>query len=125
MEKLKVFAKNNTPVIGLEPSAVLTFRDEYKRFSKDKELVNAIASNAFLIEEFLAKEIENGNLTSDSFTKEAKTVKIHGHCHQKALSNQKVTFDILNLPENYKVSIISSGCCGCLLYTSPSPRDRG
>ena len=112
MEKLKVFAKNNTPVIGLEPSAVLTFRDEYKRFSKDKELVNAIASNAFLIEEFLAKEIEDGNLTSDSFTKEAKTVKIHGHCHQKALSNQKVTFDILNLPENYKVSIISSGCCG-------------
>ena len=112
MEQLKVFAQNNIPVIGLEPSAVLTFRDEYKRFSTDKEMTTAIASNAFLIEEFLAKEIEKGNITSESFTKEAKTIKIHGHCHQKALSNQKVTFDILNLPENYKVSIISSGCCG-------------
>ncbi len=112
IRKLNVFAQNNTPVIGLEPSAVLTFRDEYKRFSDDKEATTAIASNSFLIEEFLANEIEKGNLTSESFTKESKTIKIHGHCHQKALSNQKVTFDILNLPENYKVSIISSGCCG-------------
>lgn len=112
MENLKIFAKNKTPVIGLEPSAVLTFRDEYKRFSSDKTLVNSIAANAFLIEEFLAKEVENDALTSEQFTKETKTVKIHGHCHQKALSNQKVTFDILNLPENYNVSIISSGCCG-------------
>ena len=112
MEQLKVFAQNNIPVIGLEPSAILTFRDEYKRFSNDKKLTNAIASNAFLIEEFLAMEIENGNLTKENFTKKTKIIKIHGHCHQKALSNQKVTFDILNLPENYKVSIISSGCCG-------------
>ena len=49
---------------------------------------------------------------ADSFTDEAKTIKIHNHCHQKALSNQKVSFDVLNLPKNYKVTIISSGCCG-------------
>lgn len=110
--QLKVFADKGLPVIGLEPSAVLTFRDEYKRLSDDKEATEAISENAFLLEEFLAQEIEKGNITKEQFTKEAKTVKIHGHCHQKALSNQKVTFDVLNLPENYKVSIISSGCCG-------------
>ncbi len=112
IENLKVFADRAVPVIGLEPSAILTFRDEYKRFGADAKIVDAIGANAFLIEEFLASEIENGNLTSAQFTKEPRTVKIHNHCHQKALSNQKVTFDILNLPENYTVSIISSGCCG-------------
>ncbi|MDO6516769.1 FAD-binding and (Fe-S)-binding domain-containing protein [Zobellia uliginosa] len=110
--KLKAFADAGLPVVGLEPSAILTFRDEYKRFSQDPEVTDAIALNAYLVEEFLAKEIENNELSSELFTKEAKTVKIHSHCHQKALSNQKVTFDVLNLPENYKVSIISSGCCG-------------
>ena len=110
--QLNVFAEKKLPVVGLEPSAILTFRDEYKRLSNDKAVTDAIAKNAFLIEEFLAQEIELGNITSAHFTKEAKTVKIHGHCHQKALSNQKVTFDVLNLPENYKVTIISSGCCG-------------
>ncbi len=109
---LKKIADKNIPVLGLEPSAILTFRDEYKRLCDDKTVAEAVANNAFLIEEFLASEINKGNITSDSFTKEAKTVKIHNHCHQKALSNQKVTFDVLNLPENYKVSIISSGCCG-------------
>nr|WP_282054985.1 FAD-binding and (Fe-S)-binding domain-containing protein [Maribacter luteus] len=111
-KQLKVFVEQNVPVLGLEPSAILSFRDEYKRLVPNKEEMDEIAANAFLIEEFLAKEIEKGNLTSERFTKEAKTIKIHAHCHQKALSNQKVTFDILNLPENYTVSIISSGCCG-------------
>ena len=110
--KLKKFADEGWPVIGLEPSAILTFRDEYKRMYDDLETTNAIALNAFLLEEFLSHEIQKGELTVDLFTKEAKTVKIHSHCHQKALSNQKVTFDVLNLPENYSVTIISSGCCG-------------
>ena len=112
VKELKVFLAQDTPVLGIEPSAILSFRDEYKRLVPDQEGVKAIADNVFLIEEFLAKEIEKGLLTSDRFTKEAKTIKIHNHCHQKALSNQKVTFDILNLPENYSVTIISSGCCG-------------
>lgn len=110
--KLQKFAEKGIPVVGLEPSAILTFRDEYKRFSTDKKSAELIAGNVFLIEEFLASEAQKGKLTSDLFTEEAKMVKIHGHCHQKALSNQKVTFDILNLPKNYKVTIIASGCCG-------------
>ena len=110
--KLKKFADDGLPVVGLEPSAILTFRDEYKRFCPDTETTNTIALNSFLVEEFLSVEMQKGTLSADQFTKDEKTVKIHSHCHQKALSNQKVTFDVLNLPENYKVSIISSGCCG-------------
>ena len=101
-----------TPLLGIEPSAILTFRDEYKRLVEDKESAIAIANNTFLIEEFLANEVKLGNVSSDQFTSEAKTIKIHNHCHQKALSNQKVTFDILNLPVNYKPTIMPSGCCG-------------
>lgn len=113
IEDLKPFLSQNLPIIGLEPSAILSFRDEYKRLCpNDRPLLEKLSKHSFLIEEFLAKEIELGNITADRFTEEEKTVKIHGHCHQKALSNQKVTFDVLNLPKNYKVSIITSGCCG-------------
>ncbi len=112
VEKLGVYAKQGLPIIGLEPSAILSFRDEYKRLLEDKETVTLVANHSFIIEEFLASEIEKGNITATNFTDESKTVKIHNHCHQKSLSNQKVTFDVLNLPKNYTVSIISSGCCG-------------
>ena len=112
ISKLQGILGQNIPIVGLEPSAILSFRDEYKRLCVDNENVGHLASSSFLIEEFLASEIEKGNIIAESFTEEEKEVKIHNHCHQKALSNQKVTFDILNLPKNYKVSIITSGCCG-------------
>ena len=106
------WAEKGMPVLGLEPSAVLTFRDEYQRFGLAENTSKAIASNAFLIEEFLAAEVRAGRIRSEQFTSEPRQVKIHNHCYQKALSDQKVTFDILNLPGNYQVSIIASGCCG-------------
>jgi Fe-S oxidoreductase len=56
--------------------------------------------------------MQKGVIGAENFHAEYKTVKIHNHCHQKALSNQKVTFDLLNMPRNYSVSIINSGCCG-------------
>ncbi len=112
IEKLYPFAVQGIPVLGLEPSAILSFRDEYKKFHLDKAKVDQLAQVSFLIEEFLAKQAEEGKITSAQFTQARKSVKIHTHCHQKALSNQKVTFDILNLPVNYSVSIINSGCCG-------------
>lgn len=112
LPKLTEITYQKIPIIGLEPSAVLTFRDEYKRLVKDQADAAVVAHNVFLAEEFLAKEVENGHLGKERFTKEAKTIKVHNHCHQKALSNQKVTFDVLNLPENYKVTLIPSGCCG-------------
>ena len=99
-------------LVGIEPSAILTFKDEYLRLGDDKIFAKKIAKQAFLIEEFLQQEIELGNITSDQFTQEHKTIKFHGHCHQKALTNQSSSFAVLNLPKNYKVTIIPSGCCG-------------
>ncbi len=112
MTKLAPYLDKNIPIVGLEPSAILSFRDEYQRLHDDKPQLAKLASQSFLIEEFLAHEIADGHISSDSFTEEERSVKIHNHCHQKALSNQKVTFDILNLPKNFKVTIIASGCCG-------------
>jgi Fe-S oxidoreductase len=101
-----------TPLIGVEPSAILTFRDEYVRLADDESAAKKIAKNAFTFEEFLAKEVENEKIDTSLFTKKVKTLKIHGHCHQKALSGTHASFQILNIPENYKVTIINSGCCG-------------
>ncbi len=109
---LKDKVSESTPLLGIEPSAILGFRDEYIRIADDKVSAKAIAKHSYLLEEFLASEIVLGNITPSQFTSEAKVIKIHNHCHQKALSNQKVTFDILNLPINYKPTIIPSGCCG-------------
>mgnify|MGYP003140565631 FL=1 len=109
---LKNRMSNGTPLIGIEPSAILSFRDEYLRFANDKISAETIAKDTFLVEEFLSVEIQKGNITAAQFTSDEKHIKIHAHCHQKSLSNQKVTFDILNLPENYKPTIIPSGCCG-------------
>ena len=101
-----------TPLIGIEPSAILTFRDEYIRLADDKASAKKIAKNAFTIEEFLNNEFENGNISKELFTKQSKTLKIHGHCHQKALSSTSASFNILNIPTNYSVTILNTGCCG-------------
>ena len=108
--KNRVSAK--VPLIGIEPSAILSFKDEYLRLTDDVDSAKKLAQNVFLIDEFIANEIEEGNILSQSFSAEAKTVKLHVHCHQKALSTTEAPFKLLNLPKNYKVSIINSGCCG-------------
>lgn len=101
-----------TPLIGIEPSAILTFKDEYLKLADDKTSIKNISNNTYLIEEFLSNEIAIGNINASQFTSNAKTIKFHGHCHQKAQSNQIYSFNVLNLPKNYKVTIIPSGCCG-------------
>lgn len=101
-----------TPLVGIEPSAILTFRDEYLRLADDSEAAKKIAENTFTIEEFIQCESEKGNIRSDQFTQKEKEVKIHGHCHQKALSSTHAGFQILNIPKHYKPAILNTGCCG-------------
>jgi len=101
-----------TPLIGIEPSAILSFRDEYLRLADDKTSAQKIAKHTFTIEEFIKNEALKGNIKSTQFTDASKTIKIHGHCQQKALSNIEATFHMLSLPKNYKVTIINSSCCG-------------
>jgi FAD/FMN-containing dehydrogenase/Fe-S oxidoreductase len=123
LEQAKNLANNNvsifkdvvskeTPLIGIEPSAILTFKDEYLRLVDDKSSAKKIAKHTYLIETFIQQEIELGNIKSSQFTQEEKTIKFHGHCHQKAMLNQTSSFAVLNLPKNYNVTIIPSGCCG-------------
>ena len=101
-----------TPLIGIEPSAILGFRDEYIRLADDKGSAEKIAKNSFTFEEFLSQELEKGNIDRSLFTSETKILKIHGHCHQKALSGTHASFQVLNIPSNYSVSILNTGCCG-------------
>ncbi|QKJ32647.1 FAD-binding protein [Mucilaginibacter mali] len=104
----------NAPLIGIEPSAILTFRDEYIDLADTANFENAlkISKNVFTIEEFLSREASRGLISASSFTSESKEVVIHGHCFQKALSTQKSITDTLSIPANYKTTLIPSGCCG-------------
>jgi FAD/FMN-containing dehydrogenase/Fe-S oxidoreductase len=105
---------DETPLIGIEPSAILTFRDEYPDLAADDLLDGAarLARCSFLVDDFLAREIDLGHIRADQFTKERRQVQLHGHCQQKALSSVAGSVKVLSLPENYTVSTIPSGCCG-------------
>jgi FAD/FMN-containing dehydrogenase/Fe-S oxidoreductase len=123
LEQAKVCANRNvdlykdhinteTPLLGIEPSALYTFKDEYLKLATDQSAAKKLSENCFLIEEFLAKEIDKGQISSDVFTDQTKSLKIHAHCYQKSLGNPADTFKILNLPKNYKVTLLATGCCG-------------
>jgi Fe-S oxidoreductase len=104
----------DAPLIGIEPSAILSFRDEYPDLV-GKALApaaRALAPHALLIDEFLAREAGRGRITREAFTTEPRTLKLHGHCHQKALASLTPTVRMLELPANYRVQLIPSGCCG-------------
>ena len=102
------------PLIGLEPSAILTFRDEYPDLANDENLsaANNLATNSFFIDEFLAKEMEGGFITKEQFTNESKSILLHGHCQQKAVGSLADSVKVLSFPAHYSVETIPSGCCG-------------
>ncbi len=104
----------DTPLIGIEPSAILTFRDEYPDLADDSLLAGAatLSANSFLIDDFLAREIELGHIRPEQFTTEPRTILLHGHCQQKALTSVAGSVKALSLPANYTVKTIPSGCCG-------------
>ncbi|KIC00480.1 FAD-binding protein [Flavobacterium sp. KMS] len=108
----KDLISENIPLIGIEPSAILTFRDEYIRLAKDKESAEKLSKSTFTIEEFFKREITAGKIHSGQFSDVEKTIKIHGHCHQKSLSTVEASFAMLNVPKNSSVTIYNSGCCG-------------
>ncbi|GIV33297.1 MAG: oxidoreductase [Chitinophagales bacterium] len=112
--KLAPIVSEHTPLIGIEPSALLSFRDEYPllvdRHLKPTAL--QLKQHALLIDEFISREIKKGNISPQSFTDKPAHILLHGHCHQKALSSLGHTVSMLSLPENYSVTTIPSGCCG-------------
>jgi FAD/FMN-containing dehydrogenase/Fe-S oxidoreductase len=114
IEKLGNQVTADCPLIGVEPSAILTFRDEYPDLATDAnlELAQSLARNTFFIDEFLAKEMARGVISKEQFTKDEKQILLHGHCQQKAVGSLADSVSVLSFPENYKVQVIPSGCCG-------------
>ncbi|MBM3420633.1 MAG: FAD-binding protein, partial [Bacteroidetes bacterium] len=106
--------KEETPLVGIEPSAILSFRDEYPELSGDdlKEKAVNLGKNSILFEEFICREVDAGRINSASFTVNELTVRLHGHCQQKAIASTRETLRMLSLPVNYRASEIPSGCCG-------------
>jgi FAD/FMN-containing dehydrogenase/Fe-S oxidoreductase len=125
LEEARTLAKKNvalfagritdeTPLVGVEPSAILTFRDEYPDLLRGEEKTTAqrIARNTFMIEEFLAKELELGRIDLTLFKEQKSLIKVHGHCQQKALSSMTPVKVILTRMGSNEVHMIPSGCCG-------------
>ena len=116
-QQIRIFKElisKETPLVGIEPSAILSFRDEYPKLV-DNDLVdqaNIIKQHCLTIEEFISQEIQLKNINSSSFTEKAETILLHGHCHQKAMTGIDHSTWMLGLPKNYHVENIASGCCG-------------
>jgi FAD/FMN-containing dehydrogenase/Fe-S oxidoreductase len=103
----------NIPVIGIEPSAILGFRDEYTSlFPGDNTFWSNMKKRVVLVEEYLHQFFEKHPACQKLFSDKQQTIHYHGHCHQKALSKNQFALDILAFPKNNKVVEIKSTCCG-------------
>ena len=102
------------PLVGIEPSAILGFRDEYPELAGDDLKASAmkIAANSFMVDEFLAREYRSGRIDRTMFVDEKLSILLHGHCQQKAIASTASTIEMLSIPSNYSVKEIPSGCCG-------------
>jgi Fe-S oxidoreductase len=111
LKRLMPYVEMNMTIIGLEPSSLLSFRDEYFYLLPGDSRVNELADQALTFEEFIAKKAQEGKLNG-SFTENRAQIVLHGHCHQKALVGTEPSIKCLSLPANYEVFEIDSGCCG-------------
>lgn len=114
VEKFAPLVNESSPLIGVEPSCILGFRDEYPRLVDKKLRTKAeqLKEHSYTIEEFLSAEIRANKINADQFTDTHQQIIVHGHCHQKALSNMEDTMWMLNLPKNYSAELLATGCCG-------------
>jgi FAD/FMN-containing dehydrogenase/Fe-S oxidoreductase len=111
---LKDLISDETPLVGIEPSAILAFRDEYPTLVDESMQGDAerVGNNALLFEEFICNELMKGRISPDQFTAEKRKIKLHGHCQQKAVASTQPTIKMLSIPVGYSVEEIPSGCCG-------------
>jgi Fe-S oxidoreductase len=104
----------DNPLIGIEPSAILSFRDEYPKLLRGDlaEAASKLAAHTFTLDEFLYREFSAGQLGPDDFGPEAVSLVLHVHCHEKALGDASKCAAALSLPPNFNVRLLDSGCCG-------------
>jgi len=107
MDVLDPFVAVGIPIVGLEPSCVLTFRDELPSLFPDDARAKALASNSFLLDEFLASEAPN-------FAPPAlgRRTLVQGHCHQKALAGMGDEVALLSRAAAAELEVLDAGCCG-------------
>jgi FAD/FMN-containing dehydrogenase/Fe-S oxidoreductase len=104
----------NMPLVGIEPSCILTFKDEYPELVSPecRDAARKLAVNTMTIEEFIVREFQKGKINSGSFTDEYADIGLHGHCQQKSLISTGATLQMLSIPVNYRVHEFNTGCCG-------------
>ncbi|MGJ4884686.1 MULTISPECIES: FAD-binding and (Fe-S)-binding domain-containing protein [unclassified Bradyrhizobium] len=110
VETYAPFASRGVPIIGLEPSCLLTLRDELLSLRNDAT-AKTISAHALLLEEFLAREAESGRLALPLAPLPGKAL-LHGHCHQKSFAAFKPVEQVLRLIPELTVETIESSCCG-------------
>jgi len=111
LEAVRPYVSRGIPIIGLEPSCLLTLRDEYRSMLPGDE-TEALAQHAMLLEEFLAAQQQQGKLQLKLKPLAARRVLVHGHCHQKAFATMSAMQQTLELIPDLEVEVIDSGCCG-------------
>jgi FAD/FMN-containing dehydrogenase/Fe-S oxidoreductase len=111
---LSEFINEEIPLVGIEPSAILGFRDEYPELAGNdlKSSAEMIASNSYMVDEFIAKEFRSGRINRTLFSDDKVKIHFHAHCQQKAIASSSATKEMLSIPVNYSVTEIPSGCCG-------------
>ena len=111
---LKDLISAETPLVGIEPSCILSFRDEYPDIvgPEYREAAKDMAGHCMLFDEFMMREVEAGRIKPEQFSDMPAEIWLHGHCHQKALVGVEKTAALLNLPAKTTVHVIPSGCCG-------------
>lgn len=110
-----ILVTESHPLVGIEPSCILTFRDEYPDLVPEGWRKDAIelGKNCLLYDEFLLNEIREGRINADDFEATEMDIWLHGHCHQKALVGIDKTAEVLRtLLKGATVHVIPSGCCG-------------
>ena len=102
------------PLVGIEPSAVLGFRDEFPDLAGEDYhgMAMKVAENTLLLEEFLVREYKKGKITADMFCDETAEVLVHVHCQEKAITTSAPVIQALSIPSGFRVREIPSGCCG-------------
>ncbi|MDD2230957.1 MAG: FAD-linked oxidase C-terminal domain-containing protein [Candidatus Cloacimonetes bacterium] len=114
VQMLSGLVNEETPLVGIEPSCILSFRDEYPDIvpAEMRETAKQLAKNCLLFDEFIMREVEAGRITQDAFNKLNAEIYLHGHCHQKSLIGVGKCAEMLKLIPGVKVNVIPSGCCG-------------
>ncbi len=114
VENLCDIISDETPLVGIEPSCILSFRDEYPDLVETewRERAKELGRNALLFDEFIFREMSKGKIRAEQFDAKGRKILLHGHCHQKALVGVEKTAAILRLPAGNDVTVIPSGCCG-------------